>query len=80
VSSAWQGSAPRQDDFRADGSLPSGWYQVKPPDYSGYGFDRGHNCPSADRTGSVVDNPATFLMSIYSAILLYLIGVTGQIV
>ena len=57
------GSAPRQDDFRADASLPSGWYQVKPTDYSGYGFDRGHNCPSADRTATVADNSATFLMS-----------------
>jgi endonuclease G len=57
------GSTPRQDDFRADASLPSGWYQVKNTDYSGYGFDRGHNCPSADRTATVTDNSATFLMS-----------------
>lgn len=57
------GSASRQDDFRADANLPSGWYQVKPTDYSGYGFDRGHNCPSADRTATVADNSATFLMS-----------------
>lgn len=57
------GSAPRQDDFRADTDLPSGWYQVKTSDYSGYGFDRGHNCPSADRTATVADNSATFLMS-----------------
>jgi endonuclease G len=57
------GSAARQDDFRADESLPSDWYQVKTSDYSGYGFDRGHNCPSADRTASEADNSATFLMS-----------------
>jgi endonuclease G len=63
LSSAWLGSAPRQDDFRADASLPSGWYQVKATDYSGSGFDRGHNCPSADRTATVADNSATFLMS-----------------
>ena len=63
LSSAWLGSAARQDDFRTDADLPSGWYQVKPTDYSGSGFDRGHNCPSADRTGSVTDNSATFLMS-----------------
>jgi endonuclease G len=63
LSSAWLGSAPRQDDFRADADLPSGWYQVKATDYSGSGFDRGHNCPSADRTSSVADNSATFLMS-----------------
>ena len=57
------GSAARQDDFRADTDLPSGWYQVKPADYTGSGFDRGHNCPSADRTALVADNSATFLMS-----------------
>jgi endonuclease G len=57
------GSVPRQDDFRADNGLPRGWYLVKPTDYSGYGFDRGHNCPSADRTATIDDNSATFLMS-----------------
>jgi endonuclease G len=57
------GSAARQDNFRSDESLPSDWYQVKPSDYTGYGFDRGHNCPSADRTASEADNSATFLMS-----------------
>jgi endonuclease G len=57
------GSAPRQDDFRADTDLPSGWYQVKATDYVSSGFDRGHNCPSADRTATVADNSATFLMS-----------------
>jgi endonuclease G len=63
LSSSWLGSAPRQDDFRADADLPSGWYQVKATDYVGSGFDRGHNCPSADRTSSIADNSATFLMS-----------------
>ena len=62
-SSAWLGSAARQDDFQTDADLPSGWYQVKATDYSGSGFDHGHNYPSADRTGSVPDNSATFLMS-----------------
>jgi endonuclease G len=57
------GSAARQDDFRADESLPADWYQVKTSDYSGYGFDRGHHCPSADRTASEADNSATFVMS-----------------
>jgi endonuclease G len=63
LSSAWLGTTARQDDFRADATLPTGWYQVKATDYSGSGFDRGHNCPSADRTGSTTDNSATFLMS-----------------
>lgn len=63
LSRAWLGTAARQDDFRADTDLPAGWYQVKTGDYTGYGFDRGHNCPSADRTGAVADNSATFLLS-----------------
>ncbi|MCC3156624.1 DNA/RNA non-specific endonuclease [Hymenobacter sp. 15J16-1T3B] len=63
LSSAWLGSTPRQDNFAADATLPSGWYRVGSTSYSGSGFDRGHNCPSADRTGSVADNSATFLMT-----------------
>ena len=57
------GSAPRQDDFRADTTLPSGWYRVTGTEYSGSGFDRGHLCPSADRTSSITNNSATFLMT-----------------
>jgi endonuclease G len=57
------GTAPRQDDFRADATLPSGWYQVGATSFSGSGFDRGHNCPSADRTITVASNSATFLMT-----------------
>jgi DNA/RNA endonuclease G (NUC1) len=57
------GSTPRQDDFRPDNTLPSGWYQVPENGYSGSGFDRGHNCPSADRTSSVTANSSTFLMT-----------------
>ncbi|MBW4889501.1 DNA/RNA non-specific endonuclease [Mucilaginibacter sp. HMF5004] len=56
------GSAARQDDFRADTALPTGWYEVGSTSYSGSGFDRGHNCPSADRTSTVAANSATFLM------------------
>jgi len=63
LSSAWLGSTPRQDNFAADNALPSTWYHVGSTSYSGSGFDRGHNCPSADRTGSVADNTATFLMT-----------------
>lgn len=58
-----QGSTPRQDDFRADTQLPTGWHQVGGLDYTGSGFDRGHNCPSADRTSSVAANSSTFLMT-----------------
>lgn len=57
------GSTPRQNDFRPDPQLPSGWYQVSDTDYSGSGFDRGHMTPSGDRTSSVANNSATFLMT-----------------
>jgi endonuclease G len=63
LSSAWLGSTPRQDNFGPDNSLPAGWYRVTSTSYTGSGFDRGHQCPSADRTGSIADNSATFLMS-----------------
>lgn len=58
-----KGTTPRQDDFRADAQLPVGWYQVQANSYSGSGFDRGHNCPSADRTLTVSANSSTFLMT-----------------
>ena len=63
LNTAWLGTTPRQDDFRADYTLPSTWVKVGGTDYSGSGFDRGHMCPSADRNGSVTDNSATFLMT-----------------
>lgn len=63
LNSSWLGSAPRQDDFRADTSLPSGCYRVTSSDYTGSGFDRGHMAPSADRTNTIANNSATFLMT-----------------
>ncbi len=65
LNSASLGSATRQDDFRADNTLPSGWYQVNQSDYqfSINGFDRGHMTPSGDRTSSALVNSSTFLMT-----------------
>lgn len=63
LDTSWLGSTPRQDDFRADTTLPAGWYQVQAGDYSGSGYDRGHMCPSGDRTSSVSVNSSTFLMT-----------------
>lgn len=63
LNSSWLGSTPRQDDFRPDTTLPSGWYRVLASDYSGSGYDRGHMCPSGDRTKTVSDNSSTFLMT-----------------
>jgi endonuclease G len=57
------GSAPRQDDFRSDNTLSSAWYRVASTSYSGSGFDRGHNCPSADRTSTIAANSSTFYMT-----------------
>ena len=59
---SWLGQTPRQNNFRPD-DLPSGWYAVRPSDYSNTGYDKGHMAPSADRTKTVKDNAATFLMS-----------------
>jgi endonuclease G len=56
------GSQDRANDFRPDTNLPSGWYEVPATAYSGSGFDRGHNCPSGDRTSTLDANEATFLM------------------
>ncbi|WP_151089262.1 DNA/RNA non-specific endonuclease [Hymenobacter baengnokdamensis] len=58
-----RGSSDRQNDFRPDSTLPADWYHVLATDYAGSGFDRGHNCPSADHTNSVRANSLTFLMS-----------------
>ena len=52
----------RLDNWASYSGLPSGFYQVQSTSYSGSGFDRGHDCPSADRTSSVEANSSTFLM------------------
>lgn len=63
ISKNYFGDAERQNDFRPDDRLPNGWTQITPYDYNGSGFDRGHMCPSADRSSSIEGNSATFLMT-----------------
>ena len=48
--------------YRDPAVLPT-WYRVQATDFSNSGFDRGHMCPSADRTKTVADNSSTFLMT-----------------
>ncbi len=62
LNNSWLGEAPRSNNFRPD-TLPEGWYRVTPSDYTRSGYDKGHMTPSADRTDSVEDNAATFLMT-----------------
>lgn len=62
LDTSWIGGSGR-GDFAPDTSLPQGWYQVQPNDYSGSNYDRGHMCPSGDRTISSEINNQTFLMS-----------------
>lgn len=57
------GSSGRSSYFYQDTTLPPGFYQVLTSDYSGSGYDRGHMCPSADRTDTVEHNDETFFMS-----------------
>lgn len=59
------GEAGRSNKFKADETLPDGWYKVTAQDYQypAYGFDRGHVCPSADRTSNQTANQNTFLMT-----------------
>lgn len=64
LDSTWIGLTGRQEDFRSDDTLPVSFKHVSAGyQFGTYGFQRGHVCPSADRTSSVADNSATYLMT-----------------
>ncbi len=75
VWAAWQvvksdlGDVLRQPAFRSDHILNAYLEEkeradgLSPDDYRNTCFDRGHQSPAADRSNSVEDNEATFLMS-----------------
>ncbi|MGK7950263.1 MAG: DNA/RNA non-specific endonuclease [Xenococcaceae cyanobacterium] len=65
---SWLGNVDRSDDFRPDSDLPNGCYAVRPNDYRGSGYDRGHLAPSGDPAGiwlcqrALEDNLITVLL------------------
>lgn len=62
LDSTWQGSFTRSNvDFKVDPDLPPDFHKVRHADYTNTGFNRGHMCPSADRTSTDADNLATFV-------------------
>ncbi|MEZ4300608.1 MAG: DNA/RNA non-specific endonuclease [Polyangiaceae bacterium] len=63
LNASYLGTAPRQDDFRTDNTFPAALPQAKLSDYSGSGYDRGHLCPSAERTLTVAANSQTFYLT-----------------
>ncbi len=63
ISASDFGQAERQNDFRPDPNLPKNFTRITPSDYVGSGFDKGHLCPSADRSSSEEANSATFFMT-----------------
>jgi len=60
------GSASRSTTYFTDTNLPPNFYRVTDNDYNGVGainFNRGHLCPSEDRTDTRQDNDTVFFMS-----------------
>ncbi|HET9620912.1 MAG TPA: DNA/RNA non-specific endonuclease [Kofleriaceae bacterium] len=63
LNTSYLGSTARQDDFRPDDTFPASEPQASLADYQGGGYDRGHMCPSADRTLTVTANQETFYLT-----------------
>ena len=57
------GPAKRSPAFHPDNELPTSFHHITSADYKQSGFDRGHMCPSADRTDNSADNDLVFAMS-----------------
>ena len=57
------GDSGRSSKFFVDTNLPPSFYHVGIGEYGDSGFDRGHLCPSADRTDTTNDNDLVFFMS-----------------
>ena len=57
------GPAKRSPTFHADPELPASFHHITSAEYKQSGFDRGHMCPSADRTDNAQDNDQVFTMA-----------------
>lgn len=60
------GGSGRNSTYYTDTNLPPDFYRVSTTDYNGVGtnnFNRGHLCPSDDRTDTTSDNKLVFFMS-----------------
>ena len=57
------GAVTRSTSFYTDTNLPPNFYRVKTSDYTNSGYDRGHMCPSEDRTDTTNNNKMVFFMS-----------------
>jgi endonuclease G len=63
LNTSYLGSIDRQNNYRTDDTLPQTLPQAQLSDYSGSGFERGHMCPSADRTLTTTSNSQTFYLT-----------------
>lgn len=63
LDTSWLGTATRASSFRRDAQLPTTAGQARDEDFRNSGFERGHLCPSADRTTTDPDNDATFVFT-----------------
>src|SRR5262245_28889273 len=57
------GETDRDKSFEPDPELPKGFRRIRHADYTGFGFDRGHMCPSKDRSDTPENNNITFYMT-----------------
>ena len=63
LTSTDMGSSGRTASFYADTTLPADFYEVTSGDYTNSGFDRGHMCPSDDRSDTAADNKLLYYMT-----------------